>query len=348
MTLLLAATTLERVGFFVALGSVVAWAVWVVVSGRQRTPDASPGAEIELAPNRRPYLNDESLEGPRLERALGWGLLGLIACAVVPLAYWLNEPARQAGAIADFDAKAVERGRQLFLPTDSPEHGAHFGCATCHGSAGQGGSTEYSLTDYLGATRKVTWEAPPVDTALLKFSKDEVRTILVYGRANTPMPPWGVEGGGPMNAQQIDDLVAYLDSITISPERARQRAFTDALNQARSGGGAADPLNPAAAIDGAALFKTNCARCHTKGWSYGEPEVMAGGAFGPSLLGGATLRQFPDVEKMVEFITLGSEFGKPYGERGQGGDEGGGMPGFGDVLTPAQIRAIVDYERGLQ
>ena len=81
---------------------------------------------------------------------------------------------------------------------DSPEHGAHFGCATCHGPQGQGGVTKYTITDYLGANRTVEWAAPAIDTALLKFSPDEVKTILTYGRANTPMPPWGVMGGGPM------------------------------------------------------------------------------------------------------------------------------------------------------
>jgi mono/diheme cytochrome c family protein len=50
---------------------------------------------------------------------------------------------------------------------------------------------------------------------------------------------------------------------------------------------------------------------------------------------------------MKEFITAGSEYGKPYGVRGVGGDEGGGMPGFGNELTEEQIEAIIDYERGL-
>ena len=142
-----------------------------------------------------------------------------------------------------------------------------------------------------------------------------------------------------MNAQQISDLVAYLDSITLTPDEAKARALEEATTQARLDGGSAS--------DGATLFKTNCARCHTQGWSYGEPGVQGGGAFGPNLTNGVTLTQFPDEETMIEFITNGSEFGKPYGTRGQGGNEGGGMPGFGMVLTAEQIAAIVEYERGL-
>ena len=167
-----------------------------------------------------------------------------------------------------------------------------------------------------------------------------MKTILVYGRANTPMPAWGIEGGGPMNDQQITDLVAYLDSIKLTPDEARERSKEEYETQRG--------LDKASASDdGETLFKTNCARCHTDGWSYGEPEEQGSGAFGPNLTGGATVRQFPDEELMHEFITQGSEYGKPYGTRGQGGNEGGGMPGFGSVLTKEQIQAIIDYERGL-
>jgi mono/diheme cytochrome c family protein len=143
-----------------------------------------------------------------------------------------------------------------------------------------------------------------------------------------------------MNAQQITDLVAYLDSIKITPDEARKRNLELAEQQAEADG--------KSRVDGETLFKTNCARCHTFGWSYNEPGPMGGGgAFGPNLTGGETLRQFPDVETMVEFITNGSEYGKPYGVRGVGGDEGGGMPGFANELTKEQIQAIIDYERGL-
>lgn len=333
------ASAVERAGWFIGAFTIVAVLVYFVVTFRHRDPDEDRTKEAELAPNRKPYLDDEALEGPRLERALGWALVLLIISAIGPLVYWLNEPSRQAGAVEEFDRKAVERGRQLFLPTDSPEHGAHFGCATCHGSEGQGGVTQYTITDYLGANKTVQWAAPAVDTALLKFSPEEVKSILVYGRANTPMPAWGIEGGGPMNDQQITDLIAYLDSLTLTPEKARERAATEAEQQAEVDGGS--PRS------GETLFKTNCARCHTNGWSYGEPGPMGGGAFGPNLTGGVTLSQFPDVESMTEFITEGSEYGRPYGVRGVGGDEGGGMPGFGRILTEAQIQAIIEYERGL-
>src|SRR5204862_114618 len=72
------------------------------------------------------------------------------------------------------------------------------------------------------------------------------------------------------------------------------------------------------AVDGQVLFNVNCARCHTKGWSIGEPEVAGAGAYGPNLTNGAEVRQFPDRDSHVEFVDKGAEFGKPYGVRGIG------------------------------
>ena len=337
---LVLASTAQRIGVAIAVAMAVAWLVYVVVTTRQRDPETPIGSEIELAPNRRPYFDDEVLEGSRLDRYLGWALVLMIISAVGPLVYWLNEPSRQAGAVEEFDRKAVERGRVLFLPTESEEHGLHFGCAGCHGGMkAEGGEADYALTLPDGSIRRVKWDAPRLDNVMARFSEDEVENILIYGRANTPMPAWGVEGGGPMNAQQITDLVAYIKSIQVPSARVREISDEAIASEARSSGLSTD--------SGETLFRAMCARCHTKGWSYGEPDVQGGGAFGPNLTNGDVLRQFPDREQLVEFITEGTEYGKPYGERGMGGNEGGGMPGFGRMLTEDQIAAIVDYVRGL-
>lgn len=111
----------------------------------------------------------------------------------------------------------------------------------------------------------------------------------------------------------------------------------------------------AAAGEGELLFDTNCARCHTMGWSYIDtldakiprPGPAGGGALGPSLRAGATLEQFPGktgIEQQIEWVTTGAEVHQPYGVRGI---SSGQMPFFGSVLSTEQIRAIVEYERGL-
>ncbi len=335
--LLVAVTTQQKLGIALAVALVLGLAAYALSQVR-RPEGPPPGAEIELAPNRKPYYDDAALEGPRLTRALGAAFALTIVIAVGLPLYWAFEPGRQAGAERGFDQRAADRGFILFQPADSPVPAGnvgHFGCGGCHGNKGQGGTTTFSLSDPLDPSappRQVQWRAPALDTVLLTYDEDQVRSVLVYGRPNTPMPPWGVEGGGPMNDQQIDDLIAYLKSIQKDPDEVKKASME------------------AYGTDGAKIFEGECARCHTKGWAYNEPERAGGGAFGPSLVGGATVRQFPAVEGddgHIAFVAEGVEFGKPYGTRGVQGNESGGMPHFGAVLTPEQVRAVVEYERSL-
>jgi len=88
----------------------------------------------------------------------------------------------------------------------------------------------------------------------------------------------------------------------------------------------------------------SCARCHTEGWSYGSPEVPGQGAFGWNLTGGSTASHFPNEQDMINFVKAGSVLGQRYGKQSQGS---GRMPGFGNLLTDTQIKAIIEYVRGL-
>jgi len=135
-------------------------------------------------------------------------------------------------------------------------------------------------------------------------------------------------------------------------------AAEDAVTEAESALEAARDSNETVqnASDGELLFMLQCARCHTKGWSYYDPldpsaapapRPQGSGAYGPNLTGGAELAQFPGadgVEQQVLFIAEGVDLNKAYGVRGV---YDGGMPHFNQTLTPEQIAAIVEYERGL-
>jgi mono/diheme cytochrome c family protein len=337
------ATTQQHLAVAFVVALVLGWGIFLLLSVK-KGPD-QVGDEAATAPNRRPYLDDDGLEGPRLEKAQKAALALLLVVVFGLPMYWLREPGRQSDAVKGFDRESASRGFLLFQPTTSqiPEGNiGHFGCGNCHGTDGQGGSANYTVTNADGSTTALQWAAPPLNTVLKRFTEDEVVTIVTYGRANTPMPAWGVEGGGPMNSYQILDIVEYLKSIQLSKTEIQKEL---AANFKAAG------LDP---TDGADLFDQFCARCHTNGWSYqwknakGEPVETApkpgSGAYGPNITGGDTLRQFPEAAKHIEFITLGSEFAKPYGSRGVGT---GRMPGFGKMLTKAQIQAIVEYERTL-
>jgi mono/diheme cytochrome c family protein len=100
--------------------------------------------------------------------------------------------------------------------------------------------------------------------------------------------------------------------------------------------------------EGALLFNQNCARCHTSGYSYGEPKAPGGGHYGPSLRAGSLAQQFPEKKDQIAFITNGVPDAAAYGKGGVNHWSGGGMPYFGNILTPEQIEKIVDYERSLK
>jgi len=344
---ILATTIAQKLGTVFAVALVIGWVLFIIAHSKRGT--FRPGDEVRTAPNRKQYYDDDMLEGPKLERALTMALILLVIIAIGLPLYWLNETRRENGAIALLSRQAIEVGFSLFQPAtstlvaDAHLNELHFGCAGCHGSVGQGGATTYSITTPLGATESVTWQVPALNTVLLRFTPDTVYDIIDYGRANTPMPAWGLDGGGPMNDQQINDLVAYLTSIQLTPQQALQADAKIGTN-------------------GATIFDNFCARCHTKGYSYAEPDLPGGGAYGPNLTGGDELRQFPNIADQIDYVTKGATFGKAYGTRGIGSlapqpqlvagtvgaaMQGGGMPYFEDMLSPAQIMAVVNYERTL-
>lgn len=352
--LALTTTTIGVLGLVIICLGWVVYGLFNVVGGRREV-----GSEIQLAPNRKPYYDDETLEGPRLTRVLFMGTLLLAVIVVALPVYWVLEPSRQAGAEQGWDNRFASWGGQLFATTEE----GGFNCAGCHGGMqAVGGEAPFTVTDPVTQeVQAVNWVAPALNTAMYRFDADEIRFILNYGRPFSPMSPWGLVGGGPMNTQQIDNLVAYIESIQIPREDC-----TEAGDDPRSCDGGHLPAATQADIEtaartavergeaesyGEALFNLSlaggaysCARCHTLGWSYGQPGVSGQGAYGWNLTGGSTNAHFADEASLVDFIKNGSEFGKLYGRNAQGS---GRMPGFGSMLTDEQIHAILDYMRSL-
>ncbi|WP_419923885.1 c-type cytochrome [Candidatus Poriferisocius sp.] len=441
---LLAASTQRNLGMAIAVVAIVGFAIYLIYNvlwaGR-----GEKGSELELAPNRKPYLSDDELETSKLDLALVSGLVTLVIIGVALPLYWLGEPGRQQGYVEFSRGQFTSRGGEQFEER----------CASCHGGGGLGGTTATSITDDAGNfIAAIEWEVPALTTALYRFSEEEVRHILNYGRPPTPMQAWGAPGGGPLTTQQVDELIQYIQSIQLSPEEvqgevlgglvlqvrddvlAARPDLRDRLEQANAAVGAAgadEAAAEAAAREVAALEQElretseqyirnlnppeqgellfnngvyGCARCHTPrdSWRFTGPEekpgegpvvlargteqeaqevarlgslipayVPGGGAFGPNLTNGSTLRQFDTAEGHAGFVTIGAQEGVGYGNFGQG-DGGGQMPAFGvcvgdrdsgersplfgfcmledgsdrpGMLTADQIAAIVAYERGL-
>jgi mono/diheme cytochrome c family protein len=373
LSAVLAASTVKAVGVVIAVITGIGFVTYVIINIRAGRAEIS--SEIELAANRKPYYDDETLEGPRLTRALGTGLVLMAITAIGLPLYWLNEPGRQTGAVENFDQTFINRGAKLFAPTGD----GGYNCAGCHGSEGVGGQAPpFTLTNADGEfVATVTWRAPALDTVLLRFSEEEVRQILIYGRPGTPMPAWGAEGGGPLTTQQIDELIAYLGSIQLTTDETREQVA--AAVRTELGLGEDEEIDWGDPLVGETLFNLgiesgeagaaySCARCHTKGASYlygavepadavlnkyaGYPDGT--GAFGPALTSGVVPRQFLNSDALKGFLVSGTEYGVLYGQRGQGT---GRMPGFGDnpntdepedgMFTEEMLDAITRYERSL-
>ena len=156
------------------------------------------GRTKDVPPNLDKYHSDDELETNHLDRTLSVAVLvASLLTVMIPL-YYLGEENRQEEFVEYFDEVSVVRGENLY---------EEFGCGNCHGVDGSGGAASY-VEKRSGVS--VTWAAPAINNVFYRYDSEEIRYWLIYGRANSPMPAWGLEGGGPMNDGQLDDLIDYL------------------------------------------------------------------------------------------------------------------------------------------
>ncbi|MCA1735861.1 MAG: c-type cytochrome [Actinobacteria bacterium] len=183
----------------------VAWLAFLLVSTlRSRGKEQVPS---NLAPGR----TDEELETRRLERVqMGAVVFAGFLAVSLPL-YFLGETQRQESFVEQFGEESIDRGAELV---------AEFGCFNCHGPGGSGGTATY-----IEKRSQVTtdWHVPSLDDIFFRYSAEEVNFWVTYGRPNTPMPAWGLAGGGAMNENQVQDIVNYIQSIQIGQQEALSR-----------------------------------------------------------------------------------------------------------------------------
>ena len=314
----------------VAVGIVlVGFFVWVAYLLRL----GAGGAPGTLPANIKPYLTDEELEGRKVVQTGVVGLLTAVALAVGLSAYWLFLPSVQADWGERFQKESVARGARLFATTAQ----GGLNCAGCHGG-GKGGRNDFVITVGPDKGKKVPWECPSLDDVYYRFTREEVKRIVTYGRPGSPMPAWGLKGGGGQTDQEIEDILNYLKFIEITPDEARKKAGADSQGNKIT--------------DGKTLFLKNCARCHTPRFSFTAAELrdslpQGAGAYGPALTN--EQNQFPDIQQHIDFIKNGSVADKQYGLRGIGN---GRMPGFAKnpeapLLDDDQVEALARFERSL-
>jgi mono/diheme cytochrome c family protein len=186
----------------------------VVIGGgtlilRGRTKREGPPA---IPATMQPGPSDEALETPLLQKLQGWGVI-LVAFFVIwiPLT-WLREPSQNLQQDRDLKTAAIERGSHVVEPYTEENQGG-YNCVRCHGAELRGGVIAAGVTP----TGEVNYAYPPNLTTvcggpftghLLIKSLADIYTTIEEGR--NVMPSWSIKFNGPMDDQQINDVVNYL------------------------------------------------------------------------------------------------------------------------------------------
>ncbi|MBY5161082.1 c-type cytochrome [Salsipaludibacter albus] len=293
-----------RIVMVVLVAGLVAFglAFFIVGPGRGRKRGDKRTGDIPLA--MRPYHSDEELESSAMERAMAWGVALSLFAGVFLAVYWMIEPARINAQRDAYYEEDVVAGRTLFTSN----------CSTCHGTNAEGGSAPNPYGEApWPAPRLNNIEARYADSAIVTDVEDFIRQTLIRGRPGTPMAAWRSDYNGPMNDQQINDLVTYLLSIQIDEvEPIDAEAFAGA-----SGGD---------------IFANNCARCHGDNLE---------GRVGPNLTNiyeryGADLEDpatFGPVRETIEQTLINGRLVPGVGV----------MPSFKDTLPEDAIQAVIDH-----
>jgi mono/diheme cytochrome c family protein len=208
------ATVALIAGLVVALAFV---AGLIVLAMRRRGPQGP-----DIPPGMRPGPPDEVLERRQLEKVMGWGVLFVFFFALWLPVLWLREPGQNVDDELELIARSEERGRMWF-ELASEENPTGFGCARCHGDQAQGGTVPFTtpegevIPEYPVPRLQDVCGGPNTGHPLIT-DVEAIRTTIQEGREGTPMPSWSIRFAGPMNDQQIQDLISYLISIQTVPE----------------------------------------------------------------------------------------------------------------------------------
>ena len=205
-----------------AVIAVLAFLAWLLNSSREKRRKPEP-----VPANLAPPPTDDEMESRRLDKVLLWAVVASAILAVVVPLYYVSEVDRQADAAENQLELDVEEGEHWFAEV--------FQCADCHGAEGVGGGVSF-IEARSGL--EITWAAPSLNDVFYRYDEDEVRYWITFGRANTPMPAAGLEGGGSMTSQEMDQVIAYLRSIQIPQQEAfaqTETRVTQALDRIEGG-----------------------------------------------------------------------------------------------------------------
>ncbi|MCP4968438.1 MAG: hypothetical protein GY926_24795 [bacterium] len=218
----------------------------------------------------------------------GTTLLLLVGGVVLTIIAVAEAPPPADASVLTFEAAAVD-GAGLFSAQ----------CAICHGDFGEGAPNPAQPGDITA----------PISTAEYLESRTDatIREAISAGFPQFGMAAFEVAHGGPLQANEVDAIVAHIRHWEIEPPVALDPAVSDAA------------LSESAEF----LFPQFCAQCHG--------DVGQGGV-GPAF-SDAELQQARTDQQLFDSINLGHE--------------ATAMIAWGEVLTQTQIEGLVQHIRSL-
>jgi len=213
----------------VVVASLLAWMAYLFLNSRRSRSTVTETPP----PNQTPYMSDAELENVRTTKVLRAAVFAAATLALIIPAYAFAESNRQADAADDLVELAIEEGEHWFNV---------FECSSCHGPEGGGGAAAF--TEARSGV-DVSWQAPSLNDVLYRFDREEIENLIVYGREGTPMPASGLDGGGAMTVQEVDQVIDYLASIQVPQVdvvASTESTVSSALNRIAQGDEATQAL----------------------------------------------------------------------------------------------------------
>jgi Cytochrome c, mono- and diheme variants len=122
-----------------------------------------------------------------LDRYLALGVIFMVLLMAGFMTYRLREPTLRHAALTEQTASYKKIGHGLFVSN----------CASCHGKLAQGGSgPTLNAKEFLGATTDA-----------------QIHVLVAGGVSGSDMPSWGIDFGGTMTDEQVQQIVTYLRSL---------------------------------------------------------------------------------------------------------------------------------------
>lgn len=275
------------------------------------------GTLLYLAVRRGPAESDGRRVTPlggNPEKQVAVSVLLMLVIFILTLAYVVREPTRMAQASQRQMEVAIEKGVHTYTAL----------CVSCHGARGEGGVGKPLNT---APFREGT--AQELDKAA-----DTLRKTISRGRFGTAMPAWAQDDGGPLNQEQINQLVVMIQhgdwtevaklagAVPPQPAPAPGTTGATAPGAAHAYPGASD-----LAAQGKALYAAKgCAACH-----------------GPNLQGGVgpNLQHFASKTDIVGVAPLNADNLKKWLSDPAGVKPGTAMPKLG--LGDRDLEALVAF-----